>query len=273
MQSGAEARAVTDKPVYRFKAWHHSLEVRPVAAELWRRIREGTLIRQALGLAVLLRVATAFGKRLTFSGYSFDEQWFVWGGWSVLKGLAPYRDFHDFKPPVLFLTEAAAIGTFGGEHQRFRIFLTAMAVASIASVALALMKRGVGVILSVVAGLLIASLYLDPGFHDSSLNDAESIALAYYLCGLAFLIGATRASWGPALGSAFLALSVLAKEPFLFLAGPTWIAFFLDGQGDATWRPPRAYLKASLVGAAVPALLILAYLSICGGLHPYLAGY
>jgi hypothetical protein len=273
MQSGDDVRAITGKAVYRLKAWGRSPAFQSVSAELWRRIREGKLIRQVLGLAALLRVATVFSKRLTFSGYSFDEQWFVWGGWSVLKGLAPYRDFHDFKPPVLFLTEAAAIATFGSAHQRFRMFFTAMALASIAAVTLALMKRGVGALLSVVVGLLVASLYLDPGFHDSSLNDSESIGLAYYLVGLSLLLGDQRARWGPALGSAFLALSVLTKEPFLFLAGPTWLAFFLDGRSGALWRPPRSYLKATLVGAAVPVALILAYLAICGGLRPFLAGY
>lgn len=273
MQSVAGVRAMTDKAVYRFKAWHHAFDVRWGHVDLWRRIREGTLIRQMLGVAVLLRVATVFGKRLTFSGYSFDEQWFIWGGWSVLKGLAPYRDFHDFKPPVLFLTEAAAIACFGSAGQRFRIFFTAMAVLSIASVAIALMKRGVGAVLSVVVGLLVASLYLDPGFHDSSLNDSESIGLAYYLVGLALLLGAPRARWGPALGSGFLALSVLTKEPFLFLAGPTWLAFFFDGQNGAPTRPVRSYLEATLLGVAVPALLILAYLAVCGGLRPFLAGY
>jgi hypothetical protein len=68
-------------------------------------------------------------------------------------------------------------------------------------------------------------------------------------------------------------LSVLTKEPFVFLAAPTWLVFFFDGQGDAMTRPPRAYLKATLLGVAVPAILILTYLAVCGGLRPYLAGY
>src|SRR5277367_1422443 len=104
MQLGARVRAMTDKGLRGLEALLGSSRVQTVSAALWRRMREGTLLRQAAGLAVLLRVTTVLGKRLTFSGYSFDEQWFVWGGWSVLKGLAPYRDFHDFKPPVLFLT-------------------------------------------------------------------------------------------------------------------------------------------------------------------------
>jgi hypothetical protein len=237
------------------------------------RIRPGPLAVRALGLVVLTRVLAVLSKPLTFSGYSFDEQWFVWGGWSILKGLAPYKDFHDFKPPVLFLSEAAAIGLLGGADQRFRLFFATLAVVATVAVAAALMKRGVGPVLALVPSLLIASLYFDSGFHDSSLNDSESIGLAYVLAGFAFLIGGPRALWSQAVGAGFLTLSVLTKEPFLFIAGPAWIVGFFDGQGESITRPWRSYLKASVIGGAVPAVLILTYLAICGGLRPYLEGY
>src|SRR5690348_3761350 len=52
----------------------------------------------------------------------YDEQFFMWGGWSVLKGLAPYRDFIEFKPPMTFLSHALALKLFGFENERFRYF-------------------------------------------------------------------------------------------------------------------------------------------------------
>ena len=69
MELGARVRAATDSVPNRLTAWLRSLEVPSGFAELWRRIQEGTLVGQALGLAVLLRVTMVLGKRLTFSGY------------------------------------------------------------------------------------------------------------------------------------------------------------------------------------------------------------
>lgn len=243
-------------------------------AAWWRVTHDSAFIRATIGVAALARVAAVLSKPLTFSGYSYDEQFFLWGGWSLLKGLVPYRDFLDTKPPVLFLTEAAALGLFGSSsaEQHFRLFFSILAVGSICAVCIALIKRGVGVLLAVATSLLVVSQYFDPRFHDSSLNDVESIGLAYYLYGTALMLVARRRPWLQALGSGFLMFSVLTKEPFLLLAVPTWLVFFLDGDGVLA-RPLLPYLKASFLGAAIPAAIILAYLAAVGGLHDYLATY
>ena len=216
------------------------------------------------------------GDRVTFGKYGFDEQWFLWGGWSILKGLAPYRDFHDYKPPVLFLSEAAAIAVFGAENQRFRLFFLGLAMASVAALVVASIVRGVGALLSLAIGLLVSWMYLDPAYHDPSVNDAESIALAYYLFGLASLMAARNRAWLQRAGAACFTLCVLTKEPFVFLVLPTWLTFFFDpppGEGAGGARRKRDYVKASVVGAAVPAALVLLYLAIVGGLEDYLLGY
>ena len=225
---------------------------------------------------ILARTMLVIGRRLTFGNYSFDEGWFVWGGWSTLKGLAPYRDFHDFKPPAFFLSEAAAIACFGTEDQRFRLFFLGLATASVVAVAVGLMFRRVGAPLALGVGLLIANMYLDPTYHDTSLNDVESIGLAYYLFGVAFLMNGRGRPWAQGVGCAFLALCILTKEPFLFLAFPTWLTFLFDpsdASGGRVTRPFRSYLVSSVIGAAIPTLLILAYLAIIGGLKDYVLGY
>ena len=54
--------------------------------------------------AALLLLATwalfwILGRHLTYSWASLDEKHFIWEGWSLNRGLVPYRDFTDFKPP------------------------------------------------------------------------------------------------------------------------------------------------------------------------------
>ncbi|HMJ54438.1 MAG TPA: hypothetical protein VK540_20290 [Polyangiaceae bacterium] len=235
--------------------------------------RDTTFIRAAAGLAVLVKVASVLSARLTFSPYSYDEQYFVWGGWSILRGLAPYRDFYDSKPPVLFLTEAAAVGLFGIEGQRFRLLFTLLALGSICAVYVGLVKRGVRVLLALGTTLLIVYYYLDPAFHDSSLNDVESIGTAYYFFGVSFMLLARRSFWRRACGSAFFTMCALTKEPFLLLVGPTWLAFLFDSPSGVFSRSFVPYLKASILGASGPVLFVLVYLIACGGLRDYIAQY
>ncbi len=86
-------------------------------------------------LAVVARYATCLALpcwvfwRLSIpmlqSAVGFDEQVFVWTGWSILKGLAPYKDFMEWKPPMVFLTHALALKLFGFQGDHFPIFLRA----------------------------------------------------------------------------------------------------------------------------------------------------
>src|SRR5258707_7780419 len=70
----------------------------------------------------------------------YDEQFFMWGGWSMLKGLAPYRDFIEFKPPMTFLSHAFAIKLFGFQNERFRYFFFWLALLSILALTISLIK-------------------------------------------------------------------------------------------------------------------------------------
>src|SRR3954465_12902350 len=66
-------------------------------------------------LLSLLSVAAGAGAfrimcdNFMYRGIDFDESHFVWGGWCINKGLVPYLQFLEFKPPILFLTHALAL--------------------------------------------------------------------------------------------------------------------------------------------------------------------
>src|SRR5262249_30557197 len=108
-----------------------------------------------------------FVRELTLSPIGFDEESFIWCGWSALKGLSPYKDFFDFMPPLLFLTEAAALGTLGLENGRFRYFISALALGSLLALLGTLLRRGVDAFLATLAICLIGLLYFTRRFHDS----------------------------------------------------------------------------------------------------------
>src|SRR5208282_3377929 len=81
--------------------------------------------------------------RFLHNGVNYEESFFVWGGWSILKGRVPYRDFIEYKPPLLFLTHALAQKIFGFEHFEYRTFLAYLPLSSLLALQLALVSRRV----------------------------------------------------------------------------------------------------------------------------------
>ena len=57
-----------------------------------------------LALAATTAAFLLLNKKLTNNGLGYDEEFFLWGGWCIRKGLVPYRDFIEFKPPMVFMT-------------------------------------------------------------------------------------------------------------------------------------------------------------------------
>ena len=87
-------------------------------------------------------------KRFYYSYIAYDEGFFVWGGWSITKGLAPYRDFIEFKPPLVFITHALAQLLFGFKDGGYRKFFTLFPLGSLLALQLSLVVRRVGRVLA-----------------------------------------------------------------------------------------------------------------------------
>ena len=222
-------------------------------------------------MAVIIWVFKLLNNDMLYEGIGYDESHFVWGGWCILKGLVPYRDFLEFKPPVIFLTHALALALHGYSDFRFRWFFLYFPLLSLIALYLALLTRRIDKICALALILAIIHIWLNHHFHDSSLSDTESIGLTYYFFALACLIARTR--FGAKLkvvGGGLLACCVLSKEPFAASALFTWLGcFLLDAQRSTLAADAKSYFKLTCIGAGAVVLALCLYLAPTGGLSHY----
>ena len=232
----------------------------------------GPVLATLVTLAIPTYVFLLFNDGMRHSGGWGDEGYFVWCGWSLTKGLVPYRDFMEFKPPFVFLTYALALKLFGFDGFGFRSFFTYLPLASILAFQLSLLTRRIDKVLAMGLSLALIHLWVTHAFHDSALSDTESIGLSYYFLGVAFLLARSRfdaAAQG--IGTAFLICCALSKDPFLPCVVITWAACFFARERVGTLREEAVrYLKYSSVGGAVVLGGLLVYMVPTGALRAYL---
>ena len=240
------------------------------------RLRAATLFELA-GLAAIfgatVYVFVILSDSMSHNGPGGDEGYFSWGGWCILKGLVPYREFLDFKPPMVFITHALAQKLYGIQDSAYRKFFVLFPLGSIVLFQLSLLSRRIDKWVTMALGLALIHLWVNSKYHDTALSDAESIGLAYYFFGVAFLLArlpyrhVTRA-----LGGAFLTLCAFSKEPY----GPcillTWVTCFLmeEGIGDGKRRFLQ-YLRDTGVGVAIALVGLVTFMAPTGALRAYIA--
>jgi hypothetical protein len=240
--------------------------------------RPGLLRGIGIALDVLALAATAtvflvMNKRFYYNGIGYDEEFFVWGGWSITKGLAPYRDFIEFKPPMVFITHAFAQLLFGFKNGGYRKFFTIFPLVSMLALHAAMMARRVPRLLATAVMLAIIVLFVNPAWHDTALSDAESIGLSYYMLGLGCLLWEGRyAKVTTVLGGVFLSCCVLSKEPFVFVVIFTWLGlFWMRGRPRPTRESAVFYARYSLMGVGVLVALLCLYMVPTGAMKAYIA--
>jgi hypothetical protein len=241
-------------------------------AVTWAR-RTLFLAGHGLALWITASVFLVFNEPFqTHNGVGYDEGFFVWGGWSILKGLAPYKDFLEFKPPVVFLTHALAQKLFGFEHFGFRRFFTIFPLASILTLQASLVLRKIDAVLAAALTVSLVALFVNSAFHDTALSDSESIGMSYFLLGLAFLLAETRyRNATDAIGAAFMTCAVFSKEPFAPGVLATWASVFVlrDGVGRFRTNALR-YIKFTGLGALVIVLGLCVYMIPTGSMKAYI---
>jgi hypothetical protein len=219
-------------------------------------------------LAIVAWVFVTLDRPLRFGHLDTDEAFFVWGGWCVTKGLVPYRDFLDYKPPLVFLTHALALLIHGFAGFRYRWFFVWFPLVSLIALLAALRSRRVSPLVMLALATAITGIWVDARFHESGLSDAESIGLAYYFLGVACLIASTRFAGALRIaGGGLLVCCVLSKEPLLPAAAATWFGcVLLDRPGATAW-----YIRRTLLGATGALAAAAIYLVPTGGMSAYLA--
>jgi hypothetical protein len=243
----------------------------PYLADL--RQRAPMVLLRAVALIVPLLLFWVLNDRIMKGPLGYDEQFFVWGGWSITRGLHPYVDFFEFKPPLVFITHAFAILFCGDQGLRYRIFFSVLAASSTLALNVSLLSRRVhpAIAMAVVSALVFQ--WVNPPFHDNALQDAESIGLSYYFLGVSALIAESGRyrRYLEALGIAFLTLTVFSKEPFAGAVIGTWVStyLFLNGTKDFKTRSVE-YLKSTALGVGVVLVGLCLYMAPSGALRRYI---
>jgi hypothetical protein len=227
-----------------------------------------------VAIAIPLHLFWIFNYRMFRGGLGYDEQFFAWGGWCITRGLAPYVDFFEFKPPMVFITHAFAIALCGPKGINYRWFFTIVPMVSVCLLHISLLTRRINRLMSVALVSALVFAWVNPGYHDNALQDAESIGLLYYFAGIAALL----ADVGPyrkyfeIVGGALLACTVLSKEPFTLGVIGSWATCFFLNYGTRDFRSSALrYLKFTTIGVAITASCLVMYLAPTGALRGYLA--
>ena len=233
---------------------------------LWQRLQDVSL------LGILGVIHCIFGRPFLFSPLAFDEQFFLFEGFSLGRGLVPYRDFQELKPPAIFLVNMLALRLFGLQDFRFRYFLAALSMAAFLTVAIALLSRRVPRLLVLTLVALMMSHFFDPTFHDAGINNAETVGLDFYLLAIGALLLETRHRRAQQItGGVMLALTALSKEPFCVPALATWLALMALRQNESDDpRAWRSFAKQTVGGALGLALLWLGYMLVTRSVGAYL---
>jgi hypothetical protein len=213
------------------------------------------------------------GAKYRWAQIAYDEHYFVNEGWSVLKGLVPYRDFQQFKPPVIFFVEALGLKLFGLDALGYRHILTILSFCGFLAFTVALLSRGTSRLLVLGVVALMIDHFYDDGLHNTVINDAESLALDFFMMGTGVLL--TRTKWKRiqlTAGGVLLVLSPLSKEPLLFAVGAAWLSLLLLHRIESP-RKEAAKSFAIFTAAGATAVLVtwLGYMLVTGSLGSYIA--
>jgi hypothetical protein len=208
--------------------------------------------RRALaGCATLFVVAYFHGvvaRPFLYAPIGFDEQFFLYEGYSLGRGLVPYRDFQEFKPPVIFLANMLALKLFGLPGMGFRRLFTLLALAGFLAVAAALLSRRVHPLIVIGLEAMMAHHFFDPKFlwagwlDIGAINNSEALGVDFFLMSLGVLLAKTRwRTLQQVVGGALLALAPLSKEPFALPAIAAWLCLMTLYQNESI--EPRAWMR------------------------------
>lgn len=223
-----------------------------------------------LWLAVFHHV---LGVKYRFAQIAYDEHYFLIEGWSVLKGQIPYRDFQEFKPPVIFFVHALGIKLFGIQNLGYRKLLAILSLVSFLAIAVALLSRRIHRLIVVAALMLMINHFYDDWLHNGVINDAETLALDFFMLGTGVLL--IRTKWArtqQVMGGVLLALSPLSKEPMAFAVVAAWLSLLLLHRIEAgnAKKAARQFALYTISGVATVAATWLVYMLATRSLSWYI---
>lgn len=229
-------------------------------------------VYDAATIAFVTTFHRVIGAKFRYAQMGFDEHYFVWEGFSLDKGLVPYRDFQELKPPMIFLVNGLALKLFGLDGMGYRRLFALLSLAGFLSVTVALLSRGTSRWFLGAVMALMVNHFFDGGLHDSSIDNAESTGLVFFMIGCGILLIKTR--WQrtqQVLGGAVLALVPLSKEPFALVTFAAWLALLLLRDYEASDRRAwRTYARFTIIGVASVVTTWLVFMLVTRSLGPYI---
>ena len=230
---------------------------KPVTAPAAAGLTSGTTTLLLSSLAIVTGLM-ALSCRLFLSAYPMnrDEGTYGYLGSLAIKGLVPYVDFYEMKPPVLYYLYGLGGTLFGFSDFGLRFFGLLLNLASAVLIYLILL-RYIDKVYALVASALFAMLSINLyalGFTMVAEHIVNTfVLLSFYLLirsydhkGLLLMI----------LAGASFAMAILTKQTAILLS-PLFLLHLVMQRKDKSWI--RQGLTFAC-GALVPALLVLVYL-------------
>jgi len=231
------------------------------------RLREAVapqLLARVLDL-VTLAFVVAFHRVMSAKAIhappGFDEHYFLWEGFSVTRGMVPYRDFQEFKPPMIMLVNALGLRLFGLHAMAYRQIFSLLSIGAFLAFTIALLSRRTSRLLVGALVAFMISHYFFSGFHDSSINNSESVGLFFFTIGTSILLLRTR--WvrtQQIVGAAVLALAPLSKEPLVFVTLAAWLCLLCLHDVESGRFSAKRFAIFTVAGAAGVGGIWLAYM-------------
>jgi hypothetical protein len=222
-------------------------------------------------VAVLHQILQA---RFLRAPMGFDERYFLHQGWSLAKGLVPYRDFQEFKPPMIFVVNALGLKLWGLESLAYRHAISLLSLTAFLSLTIALLSRRTNRFLAGSVVALMMHHFFFCGFHDSSINNTESVGLHFFMIGCGILLIRTRRTRLQQLaGGAVLALAPLSKEPLVFVTIAAWLTLLSLHYFDSSKRAAKRFALFTIAGAASVAGTWLVYMLATNSLSWYVVQF
>lgn len=194
-----------------------------------------------------------------------DESAYAYLGKRAIEGLAPYRDFYEMKPPLLFYGYGLLDLIFGYSHAGLRWgawFLTCLMCGAIYLIGRSFFGPKYGLVAALVLALFSANPYTSMVFAES-----ELLVMALALYGIWFLCRLLQEKEHPKqehwwlMGAGLLiGSSVMVKQSAVFFLGFAAVALILLAEGDNLRARLGKLIQRGLwfsVGAVIPVLLCL----------------
>lgn len=194
-----------------------------------------------------------------------DESAYAYLGKRAMEGLAPYRDFYEMKPPLLFYGYGLLDLIFGYSHAGLRWgawFLTLLMCGGTYLIGRSFFGPKYGLVAALVLALFSSNPYTSMVFEES-----ELLVMALALYGIWFLCRLLEEKEHPQkerwrlIGAGLLiGSSVMVKQSAVFFLGFAAVVLILLAEGDNLRARLGKLIQRGLwfsVGAITPVLLCL----------------